>query len=131
VTGSARTSERQSSRCAGHLRAASFRVVWLYVPLTAADENRLAHAEPSDLLGGLVFNSRVPRYVTVGVAKDYRLVFEREWRVPEDTDAQRLFDDVLEFLLGALTIALNGDMPPARRELVYTASEAIRELAAA
>jgi hypothetical protein len=65
------------------------------------------------------------------VARDYRLVFEREWRVPEDTDTQRLLHDVLEFLLDALTIALNDDMPPARRELVYTTSEVIRELAAA
>jgi len=105
--------------------------IWLYVPLTAADENRLGHAEPSDLLGGLVFRSQVPRYATVGVAQDYRLVFEREWRIPQDTDAQRLLDDVLGFLLDALTIALNGDMPPARRALVYTTSEVIRELVAA
>jgi hypothetical protein len=38
---------------------------------------------------------------------------------------------VLDFLLESLTIALNEDMPPARRELVYKTSEAIRELAAA
>jgi len=38
---------------------------------------------------------------------------------------------VLGFLLDALTIALSGDMPPARRELVYTTSEVIRELVAA
>lgn len=105
--------------------------IWLYVPLTAADENHLAHAGPSDLLGGLVFRSQIPRYATVGVAKDYRLVFEREWRVPQDTDARHLLDNVLDFLLDALTIALNEDMPPARRELVYTTSEVIRELAAA
>jgi hypothetical protein len=105
--------------------------IWLYIPFTADDENRLAHAEPSDLLGGLVFRSSAPRYATVGVAKDYRLVFEREWRVPQDTDPQRLLDDVLAFLLDALTIALSEDMPPARRELVYTTSEVIRELAAA
>jgi hypothetical protein len=42
-----------------------------------------------------------------------------------------LLDNVLDFLLDALTIALNEDMPPARRELVYTTSEVIRELAAA
>lgn len=65
------------------------------------------------------------------VAKDQQLVFEREWRIPQDTDSQRLLDDVLGFLLDALTIALSEDMPPARRELVYTTSEAIRELAAA
>jgi hypothetical protein len=105
--------------------------IWLYIPLTAEDENRLSHAEPSDLLGGLAFGSSAPRYATVGVAKDYRLVFEREWRLPQDTDSQRLLDDVLGFLLDALTIALSEDMPPARRELVYTTSEAIRELAAA
>lgn len=105
--------------------------VWLYIPLTPADENRLAHVDPADLLGGLVFRSRESRYVTVGIARDYRLVFEREWHLPENTDPQKLLPDVLEFLLDALTIALREDMPPARRELVYTASQAIRELAAA
>src|SRR5689334_18712359 len=105
--------------------------VWLYVPLTADDETRLAHAEPADLLDELVFQSQAPRYVAVGVAKDYRLVFEREWQLPQDTDAQRLPGDVLGFLLDALTIALNEDMPPARREIVFTTSEVIRELAAA
>ena len=105
--------------------------IWLYIPLTADDESRLSHAEPSDLLAGLVFGSSAPRYATVGVARDYRLIFEREWRIPQDTDSQRLLGDVLGFLLDALTIALSEDMPPARRELVYTTSEAIRELAAA
>jgi hypothetical protein len=56
--------------------------IWLYIPFTADDENHLSHAEPSDLLSGLIFRSSVPRYATVGVAKDYRLVFEREWRIP-------------------------------------------------
>ena len=105
--------------------------IWLYIPLTVGDEDRLAYAEPSDLLGGLAFRSQIPRYATVGVARDYRLVFEREWQIPIGIDARRLLDDVIGFLLDALTIALNEDMPPARRELVYTTSEAIRELAAA
>ena len=105
--------------------------IWLYIPLTADDESRLSHAELSDLLGGLVFRSPAPRYATVGVAKDYRLLFEREWRIPQDTDSRRLLDDVLGFLLDALTIALSEDMPPARREIVYTTSEVIRELVAA
>jgi hypothetical protein len=105
--------------------------IWLYIPLTADDESRLSHAEPSDLLAGLVFGSSAPRYASVGVARDYQLIFEREWRIPQDTDSQRLLGDVLGFLLDALTIALTEDMPPARRELVYTTSEAIRELAAA
>jgi len=105
--------------------------IWLYVPLTPADENRLARAEPSDLLAGLVFRSPGPRYATVGMARDYRLIFEREWRLPENSDPGALLTDVLEFLLDALTIALSEDLPPARRQIVYTASEAVRELAAA
>lgn len=105
--------------------------IWLYVPITAADEKHLARVEPSDLLQGLVFWSREPRYVTVGVARDYRLVFEREWRLPENTDQQTLPVDVVDFLVDALVIALREDMPPARREIVYTTSQAIRELAAA
>lgn len=105
--------------------------IWLYVPLTTADENRLAHTEPSDLLGGLVFRSTEPRYVTVGVATDYRLVFEREWRLPEDTDSRTLLADVLGFLVDALRIALSEDLPPARRLIVYRTSEAIQELATA
>ena len=105
--------------------------IWLYVPLTAVDENRIVHAEPSDLLSGLVFGSRQDRYVTVGVATDYRLVFEREWHLPENIDAQTLLSDVLGFLVEALRIALSEDMPPARRQIVYTTSEAIRELATA
>ncbi|HET6190551.1 MAG TPA: hypothetical protein VFE59_26550 [Trebonia sp.] len=60
-----------------------------------------------------------------------RLVFEREWRIPQDTDPQRLLDDVLGFLPDALTIALSEDMPAARRELACTTSEVIRELVAA
>jgi hypothetical protein len=143
----------------GRLRAAGFRVVhsatsadgerqlfwrltgyvprsmsiWLYVPLTVADESRLAYAEPSDLLklSGLVFQSRDPRYVTVGVARDYRLVFEREWHLPDNADARTLLADLLAFLRDALRIALAEDMPPARHEIVYATSEAIRELATA
>jgi hypothetical protein len=38
---------------------------------------------------------------------------------------------VLGFLLDALMIALSEDMSPARRELVYTTSEVIRQLVAA
>lgn len=100
--------------------------VWLYVPLTAADENRLACADPPDLLDGLVFRSPVPRYVTVGVAHDYRLIFEREWQLPEDADPQSLLREVLMFLVEAMLLSLREDLPPARRELVYATSEALR-----
>jgi hypothetical protein len=105
--------------------------VWLYIPLTAADENRLAHADSSDLLVGLAFGSRVPRYVTVGMAKDYRLIFEREWQLPQDAEPRQLVHDMLAFLLDAFRVALTEEMPPGRRELVSTMSEAVKELASA
>jgi hypothetical protein len=105
--------------------------IWLYVPLTAEDENGLAHTEPSDLLSGLVFGSPGRRYATVGIARDYRLIFEREWQIPEDAAQRTLLADMLVFLRDALAIALSEDLPPARREIVYTASEAVRELATA
>jgi hypothetical protein len=105
--------------------------IWLYIPLADADEDRLARADPSDLLTGLAFGSSVSRYVTVGMAKDYRLIFEREWQLPENAESQRLVSDLLHFLLDALRIALAEDMPPARRELVFTMSQAVEELAAA
>ena len=105
--------------------------VWLYVPLTAVDEYRMTHGDPSDLLEGLAFRSREPRYVTVGVAQDYRLIFEREWQLPADADPQALLREVLTFLIEALIMALDEDLPPARRELVYMTSQALRELAAA
>jgi hypothetical protein len=42
-----------------------------------------------------------------------------------------MLDDVLGFLLDALTIALSEDVLRARRELACTTSEVIRELVAA
>jgi hypothetical protein len=73
----------------------------------------------------------VSRYVTIGMAKDYRLIFEREWQLPENAESQRLVSEMLHFLLDALRIALAEDMPPARRELVFTMSQAVEELASA
>ena len=69
--------------------------------------------------------------MTVGVATDYRLVFEREWHLPENTDSRTLLADVLGFLVDALRIALSEDLPPARRLIVYRTSGAIQELATA
>jgi hypothetical protein len=41
-----------------------------------------------------------------------------------------LIDEMLEFLGEALDIAMQQDLPPVRRELMRTASEAVRELSA-
>lgn len=105
--------------------------VWLYVPLTGGDEARLARTDPADLLDDVVFGGAAPRYATVGLARDYRLVFEREWQVPAGADALGLLRDVLGFLRESLAITLDEDMPPARRELLWKTSEAIRELVGA
>ena len=61
---------------------------------------------------------------------DYRLVFEREWRLPVDATANQLINELLNFLAEALSIALDQELPAARREIMRNASEAVRELAA-
>jgi hypothetical protein len=104
--------------------------IWIYLPLTEADEHHLSCADAADPLAGLMFNSPAERYATVGIALEYRLVFEREWHLPADADADRLIDEMLEFLREALDIAMQQELPPVRRELMRTASEAVRELAA-
>jgi hypothetical protein len=105
--------------------------IWIYVPLDAAGEQRLLGAESVDLLAGLVFESRVDRYVTVGVASDYRLVFEREWLLPAGMPPVELLHEMLRFLNEALDLVLAQDLPPGRRELMRDASRAVKELAAA
>jgi hypothetical protein len=104
--------------------------IWIYLPLTSADEHHISCADPSDLLAGLVFRSPSERYVTVGIALEYRLVFEREWHLPVNADADQLINEMLLFLNEALDISLSQELPPARRELMRTASEAVRELSA-
>ena len=104
--------------------------IWIYAPVTDDDEQRLSCAEPSDVLTGLIFQSALARYVTVGIALNYRLVFEREWQLPVNADADSLITEMLMFLSEALDIALQQDLPPARRELMRSASEAVKELAA-
>lgn len=104
--------------------------IWIYVPVTDDDEKRLSCAEPSDVLTGLIFQSPVARYVTVGLALDYRLAFEREWQLPVNADPDRLITEMLVFLDEALDIALQQTLPSARRELMQSALEAVKELAA-
>jgi hypothetical protein len=104
--------------------------IWIYLPLTEADEHHLSCADAADPLAGLMFNSPTKRYAAVGIALEYRIVFEREWHLPADAGADRLIDEMLEFLREALDIAMQQELPPVRRELMRTASEAVRELAA-
>lgn len=95
--------------------AATGLCMWRVAQLPASQAKthltRTAWRTPSYLTSSAA-SSLAPRYATVGVAKDYRLVSEREWRISQDTDPQRVLVDVLGFLLDALTIALTEDMPP-------------------
>jgi hypothetical protein len=106
--------------------------IWIYVPLDEAAERRLGGSERGDLLEGLIFESPVQRYVTVGVAgKNNRLVFEREWNLPGSIAADDLIGQLLDFLNEAFDIMLRQDLPPSRRELMRNMSQAVGELATA
>jgi hypothetical protein len=123
-----------TTRAGGHLfwRAAGYVSsfsLWIYVPLIPADCTRLRECDDSALLNGLVFQSPGQRYVTVGLAENNRLMFEREWVLPGSATERQLMRDLLSFLLEALTVALEQDLPACRREIVGRASRAVHELA--
>ncbi|MFQ3559495.1 hypothetical protein QZN11_22205 [Streptomyces gramineus] len=103
--------------------------VWIYAPIDTDDANHLEECESADLLDGLVFNARMPRYVTVGIAEDNRLVFEREWLLPGGHTSEDVRLDLLQFLLEALKIAQAQGLPPSRRDVVDRATRAVREMA--
>ena len=104
--------------------------IWLYVPLSDADEQRLAFADSSDLLTGLVFESDAARTVTVGVAQDNRLVWEYSWILPAGLSSGELVSQLVGFLLESLGRSLKQAMAPRRRKAVKKATRAVRELAA-
>ncbi|MGW1953738.1 hypothetical protein ACWCPI_13445 [Streptomyces sp. NPDC001920] len=105
--------------------------VWIYAPIDSDDSAHLEECDFAHLLDGLVFESQVPRYVTVGVAEDNRLVFEREWLLPAGHSSEDLRLDLLQFLLEALRIAKAQGLPPGRRDVVDRATRAVREMATA
>jgi hypothetical protein len=85
--------------------------IWLYIPLAAAvRRSAIRHRGHSQ-----------------GLPPD----LEREWQLPEDVEPQPLVRGLVTFLLDALRIMLTEDMPPARRDLVFTMSQAVEELVAA
>ncbi|MFJ4204866.1 hypothetical protein ACIP2Y_35275 [Streptomyces sviceus] len=102
--------------------------IWIYAPIDDDDTNHLEECEPADLLEGLVFHASRPRYVTVGIAEDNRLVFEREWLLPESHAPEDVRLDLLQFLLEALRIAKAQGLPPGRRDVVDRATRAVREM---
>jgi hypothetical protein len=102
--------------------------IWIYAPIDDEDARHLEECGPTDLLDGLVFDSTRPRYVTVGVAEDNRLFFEREWLLPESHASRSVRLSLLQFLLEALKIAQAQGLPPSRQEVVGRATRAVREM---
>lgn len=104
--------------------------VWVYVPLTPADEQHLKDADPADLLHGLIFESAQARHVPVGMAKDYRLFVAFDWDLPVGASADDLVHEMLVFLSSSLAgLAGQEAVAPSRRRTVRKASRAVRELA--
>lgn len=101
---------------------------WLYAPLTSADEAALDDDEGPGILDGLIYQLQEERYVTVGAADYYRLVFEREWRIPQGLNHQELPHALVEFVAESLQLALNEGLPSSRREIFQKAHEAARHL---
>lgn len=104
--------------------------IWIYVPLSAADEAHLDDADSSDLLNGIVFRSSAPRAARVGVAHDYRLVLEYPWQLPADLPAENLTKELIRFLASAITGSLDQALAPHRKRAARKASKAIKGLAA-
>src|SRR5207253_1405907 len=71
--------------------------LWLYVPLTGEDEEHVDADDDSDLMDGIAFSSKKPRYSTVGVAYQNRLIFEREWRLPPDLSLEEVSAALVDF----------------------------------
>lgn len=103
--------------------------LWLYVPLTEEDEMHLDCAEPADLLQGLVFGSRPGRRVTVGIAHEYRLMFQFDWSLPQGAAPDDLIRGLLTFTASELADLLKRSMTPSRKKEAKRASKAVHELA--
>jgi len=104
--------------------------LWLYVPLSAADEAKLEDDEGAGILDGIVFRSPHRRYVTVGVGHLHRLIFEREWVLPASVQQDEISGPLAIFTAEALGMAIKDSLPSSRRQLVEQAKQAVRDLAA-
>lgn len=102
--------------------------LWLYAPLGEEDEIHLENAEPSELLQGLIFNSRTRRTVTVGIAREYRLAFQFDWSLPREAAQNELIRELLSFTASELDDLLRRSITPSRKREARRASKAVREL---
>jgi hypothetical protein len=116
-------------RALGYVPPSGFSI-WLYVPLSAEDEQHLEEAAPAELLDGLILESSQWRHVTVGLAKDYRLFVEFDWNLPVKAGSDELTREMLVFLASSLAgLAEQETVTPSRRRAARRASKAVRELA--
>ncbi|MEU7980069.1 hypothetical protein AB0B63_16225 [Micromonospora sp. NPDC049081] len=104
--------------------------LWLYVPLSDGDQEALGDDEGPGLLDGIVYQSARQRWVTVGVADYYRLIFEREWSIPPNAKHGQILRSLIEDVTAALQLAIDGGLPPGRKENFKKAQEAVRHLVA-
>jgi hypothetical protein len=102
---------------------------WLYVPLEAADERRLAECDDQEFLSGIVSDSAGERYVTLAVAWDNRVLFEREWLMPAGLSDTEFKKSGLRFLTESMEITIEQGLPASRREVMRAASAAMHEMA--
>jgi hypothetical protein len=104
--------------------------VWLYVSLTPADVAHLDNADPSELLDGLIFESREWRHVTIGIAKEYRLFVDFDWNLPLKASPDEVVREMTRFLSASLNeLAGQVTLARARRREARKASKAVRSLA--
>ncbi|MFI9639471.1 hypothetical protein ACIG87_05280 [Micromonospora sp. NPDC051925] len=104
--------------------------LWLYVPLSDGDEETLEDDEGPGPLEEIVYHSPRQRYVTVGVANYYRLLFEREWIIPVEAKHGQIVHSLIEDVTAALQLAIDEGLPASRRADFKKAREAVRHLVA-
>lgn len=102
--------------------------VWVYLRLDEADR-RILDEDEDGTLEGLILGLDVERFATLGIAgPNNRLLFEREWHVPPGLTPENAFDAIIRFAIDVLSVALEGDLPPSRRDIAQHASDSARQL---
>jgi hypothetical protein len=102
--------------------------LWIYVPISPYDEERLGCAEPAELLDGLIFRSENERQVMVGLAQGYRLQFGFEWTLPAKSNSDEVIRRLLISMRELLADTSRESHSPERKRAARKASKALRDL---
>jgi hypothetical protein len=102
--------------------------VWLYVPLPRSVSLDDVEDVAEEILTGVLFGAGRPEYAAVGLAQDSRLIFEREWMLPDAPDIEALIAPLLRHVSEALHIMVEQGLPPHRAEALSRAGDGLREL---